>query len=136
MNDLMVERPRRKREKSYAELAKVHAFFKENGQGQIVYPGKGLSSSEIRARVKNRSLKIGTDGFSYSDGKEVAAILGMNKTDLMRSHANETPKIEKQKISVTEISKKLDEAAKDKKREAAFEAKARSSNEAAKDDKK
>lgn len=115
MNDLMVERPRRKREKSYDDLKRVHAFFKENGQGKIVYPGKSLSGPEIRARVKNRSLKIGVDGLSYSDDKEVAAVLGMNKTDLMRSHANEKPKIEKQKISVAEISKKLDEAAKAKK---------------------
>lgn len=62
-----------------------------------VYPGKGLTGSEIRARMRNRSFVPDGKGLSYSDEKGVEAVKSMSRIDLMRSSANEKPKIDQMK---------------------------------------
>lgn len=98
MNDLL--RPRRPREKGYDDLVKVIKRRRESGEAPIVYPGKGLTSTEIRSRIRNKSIIPGTGGLGYSEEKGITEIMGMSRIDLMRSHANEKPRLAEKEAEI------------------------------------
>lgn len=91
----VVFRPRLKREKGYDGLIKVHKWLKDTGKSVTVYPGLGLTSSEIKARIKNRSFIPNANGLGFNADAKITELQGLSIIDLMRSHANEKPKLEK-----------------------------------------
>lgn len=77
----------------YEDLVVAINRHRATGKGKIVYPGKSLSSADIRARLRNGSIEANADRMAFSGEKGIAELQGMSKIDLMRSHANEKPKL-------------------------------------------
>lgn len=102
-----LNKPKKSLKTRYKELVRCILAMKQAKDGKIVYPGKGLTGREIRARVLNRSYLPGVNGLAYSEEKGVAEVLSMSRIDLMRSRVNEQPKIDKMKA---DLQKKAEEA--------------------------
>lgn len=95
-----LRKPKRRPKGNIDALLKCILSRKAAKDGKIVYPGKGLTGVEIRARMLNRSFIPDGKGLTFVDEKEVEAIKGMSRIDLMRSHANEKPKLEAMKADL------------------------------------
>lgn len=110
-----ISKPRRRLIGSYKDLIRSILAMREAKDGKIVYPGKGLTGREIRARVLNKSYLPSVNGLSYSEEKGVADVLRMSRIELLRSHVNEKPVIEKMKADLdkkfADVKKKHQEEA-------------------------
>lgn len=120
-----ISRPKRRLRGSYKDLIKCILARKEAQDGKIVYPGKSLSGSDIRSRLRNRSLVADGKGLNFSAEKGIAEAQGMSKIELMRSIANDKPKID---IMRADLQRKADEA-KQKKVEDAIKFRIKSEND-------
>lgn len=60
-----------------------------------VMPGLSIRAKDLERRLAQRSIEVSTEGKEYSVESEVASLSMMNRTDLMRSHVNESRRVKK-----------------------------------------